>query len=125
MAKNKKPSEAMNSKAKGKKPKGPEKKAGLGARLRNFFNGLRNELKRVVWPDKKTMKQTFIAVVIVVAIAAFTVFIVDSVLSAGLRAVGFEDPVQPTQPPVTTTQPAETETTTGTVQVTDPDDNED
>lgn len=127
MAKNNKPNDAKNTKAKGGKQKGPEKKPGLFARFRNFIAGLRNELKRVVWPDKKQMKQTFTAVVIVVAIAAATVFIVDSILSAGLRAVGFEDPVQntganPTPTPQVTEPADDSDSSEGTVEVTDPDD---
>ena len=123
MAKNRKPSDAKNSQVKSKKQKGPEKKPGLGKRFRNFINGLYAELKRVVWPDKKQMKQTFTAGVIVNAIAAVTVFVVDSILQAGLRASGFEDPVNQAQVSPT---PVPTEETTSTVEITEPtEDSED
>lgn len=78
----------------GKKAKGPAKKPGLGARIRQFIAGLKSELKRVVWPDKKTMKQTAIAVAIVIMLCSALVFIVDSILGASLRAAGFDTPNQ-------------------------------
>lgn len=104
-----------------KKPKGPQQKPGIGTRLRQFIGGLKSELKRVVWPDKKTLKQTAIAVAIIIVISAALIFIVDSILGAALRATGFDTPGIVPNPTVQTqvsTTPAETTDATETTTIT-------
>lgn len=85
--------------------KAAEKQAGKkgekakGNRLLNFFRELRAELKRIVWPDKKKLKQSTAIVVAIVLAAAVLIFAVDTLVNTSLTAAGFYD----TRPRVTTT----------------------
>ncbi len=88
-------------------------KVSLITRLKNFFRGLKNELKLVVWPDKKSVKQTTAVVLVIVALTAVLIFIVDSVMTGVLSLAGFN--VAPvSQTTTTTTTPPASETTIGT-----------
>ncbi len=85
-----------NKSKKGQKP-------GIWDRIKNFFKSMTSELKRVVWPDKKTTTQTTIVVIVIVALVAILVFAIDSIMTLILNALGFntapvelEDTVQTT-----------------------------
>ncbi len=102
----KKTADKQNAK-KGDKPK--------SNRLLNFFRELKAELKRIIWPDKKKMKQSTSVVLAIVFAAAILIFAVDSFVNASLTAAGFYN----TTPRVTTTaaadeSPSEDETSTTT-----------
>ncbi|MHB1483445.1 MAG: preprotein translocase subunit SecE [Saccharofermentanales bacterium] len=70
-----------------------EKKAGgftkIGKRIVKFFIELRAELKKVVWPDRKKLTQSTVAVVGICVFAAILIFTIDQILSGFLGAVGF------------------------------------
>ncbi len=78
-------------------------KVSFSTRVKNFFRGLKNELKLVVWPDKKNVKQTTAVVLVIVALAAVLIFVVDSIMTGVLGLAGFN-----VAPPTPTTTPAVT-----------------
>ncbi|NLF20160.1 MAG: preprotein translocase subunit SecE [Clostridiaceae bacterium] len=91
------------------------------AKVKNFFRGLRNELKLVVWPDRKKVKETASVVLVVVALLVAVIFVVDSLMTGLLGVLGFN--VAPTAPTtassavVTTTAQAETTSASSTTVV--------
>ncbi len=72
----------------------------------NFFTGIRNELKKVVWPSKLTLKETTLAVLAISIGVAILVFVVDSLMMGLLNLAGFNKP----HVPRTTRPAAQTET---------------
>lgn len=85
--------------------KSPSKMAGISRRLRKFFQDLRAELRRVVWPDRKKLIQSTATVLAICLIIGAILFFVDTVLFQSLNAMGFYN-TSSTVPAVT--QPVET-----------------
>lgn len=57
------------------------------ARVKKWFRDMKSELKKVVWPTgKQTAKNTFVALVIMVA-AAVVLWAFDSVAQAAVKAL--------------------------------------
>ncbi len=52
-----------------------------------FFRQVKQEVKKVTWPNKKEVNQTFLMVVVIVAIAATFFFFVDQILGWIVRMV--------------------------------------
>lgn len=95
-------------------------KPSIFARLKKWFVNIITELKRVMWPDKKKLKQSTMTVLLIIAISTVVILVFDSVIAFILRTSGFysSKPATPetTEPPaiVETTEPAETGDTTST-----------
>ncbi len=68
-------------KAGGKKP--------IGVRFKNFFGGIRAELKRVSWPDKKRLKQSTVTVLAIILMFVVLVWVFDTVIRSVFTASGF------------------------------------
>jgi preprotein translocase subunit SecE len=51
----------------------------------NFFKGVRSELKRVNWPNKKELYSYTVVVIVVCVLVAFGIWIADSVFRVGLE----------------------------------------
>lgn len=66
-----------------------EKKVSFWDRVKNFFKGIRSELKKVSWPDKKRLKQNVGAVLMIVLVAAVLIFIFDWLVGLFLDVTGF------------------------------------
>lgn len=64
-------------------------KPGFGARIKNFFSGLKAELKRVIWPDRKKLKINTATVLVIILAAALMIFVFDSLVSLLLDKTGF------------------------------------
>jgi len=71
------------------KDKKPGKITMIGKRLTKFYVELRAELKKVVWPDRKKLTQSTIAVVGICLFAAILIFSIDQILSGFLGLVKF------------------------------------
>ncbi len=80
---------------------------GLGQRLSGFFTGLRSELKKVIWPDKRTLKETTLTVLAISLGCAILIFVVDSLMLGFLNIVGFNRSASPAPAPVTATESAQ------------------
>jgi preprotein translocase, SecE subunit, bacterial len=67
-----------------KTEKAPKKS--LLKKLKSWFKGLKSELKKIVWPDKKTLGKQTIAVLTVSAALCVLISVIDAVITFG---VGF------------------------------------
>jgi preprotein translocase subunit SecE len=72
-------------------------------RLKNFFSNLITELKRVVWPDRKKLKQNTGTVLAIIIAAAVLIWVFDTFLNLILTSTGFYAPSSEV------TEPAETD----------------
>ena len=54
---------------------------GKWASLVEFVQGVRNEMKKVTWPDLPQVRQATIAIIIFVLVLALVITILDAVLS--------------------------------------------
>jgi preprotein translocase subunit SecE len=81
-------------------------------KMKQFFSSLKAELKRVVWPDRKKLVQSTATVLAICLMVGLLLFVIDSVLSGSLNALGFYSPNPTTV--ATTTAETTAETTTGT-----------
>lgn len=79
-----------SDKNQGKKGSGKKQELSFAGKIKRFFGSLKNELKLVVWPDKKEVKQTTAVVLVVVAATVILVFVVDSIMVGILRLTGFD-----------------------------------
>lgn len=64
--------------------KSEEKSASL---KRNWFQELKGEFRKIVWPDKSSVAKESVAVIIIAIILGCIIAAVDSSLSEGLRAL--------------------------------------
>ena len=52
------------------------------SRMKKFFKETKSELKKVTWPDKKTVKKNTGIVIVFIILVAIFLFICDSAFSA-------------------------------------------
>ena len=71
-----------------------KKKGGFGAkvkaffgRIAKFFTDIRGELKKVVWPSKKDVKNNTLVVLVVVAIAVVSLIVLDTAFGGVMRLI--------------------------------------
>lgn len=56
-----------------------------GERIRGWFNGLKAEFSKIVWPDKKSLGRQTATVVIIAAIVAVIIAILDYFIQYGVN----------------------------------------
>ena len=61
-----------------------DKKPNLFGRIKDWFVDIKAELKRVVWPSFKKVKQNTIIVLLFVLIVGAVIWILDWLFSAGI-----------------------------------------
>ena len=64
----------------------PQKK-GFFAGIKDFFRGVRSELKKVSWPNREQLRQSTTVVVIIVLVLGVYVFVWDRVFEAVVKFV--------------------------------------
>ena len=71
-----------------------KKKTSFFGKVKNFFKGIakyfkdtKSELKKVVWPSKKDVKNNTITVIAVVLIAAFVLIVLDLIFGGAIHLV--------------------------------------
>ena len=78
---------AAAEKSKQKKPANPDgnwfKRAGKARK--KFFKDIKGEVKKIVWPDGKTVVKSTLVVLAAVAVIGLAIFAIDWVLSEGLH----------------------------------------
>ena len=84
-------------------------------RLKNFFTGLKAELKRVIWPDRKRLIQSTATVLAICVIIGVILFVVDTMVGGLLKGIGFYSGGG-TAAPTTTTAATTVETTVTTTE---------
>lgn len=77
---------AAAEKKKDKKPANPNGNwfVRAGKAIKKFFKDVKGEIKKIVWPDGKTVFKSTLVVLVAVAICALAIFAVDQLLSLGL-----------------------------------------
>ena len=61
-----------------------DKKPNLFARIKNWFVDMKAELKRVVWPSFKKVRQNTLIVIVFVLIVGAVIWILDWLFSSGI-----------------------------------------
>ncbi len=56
-------------------------------KLARWFKDLRGEVKKIYWPDAKSVLKNTVIVIVVVAIAAVIIYLFDFAMSSGLGAI--------------------------------------
>lgn len=99
-------SNKKNSKSNTKGNKGEKK--GLAAK----YKSVRAELKKVIWLDRKHLKQNFVVVLAIILSTALIIFVFDALVKLFFDAIGFYKPKSGAALPnqVTSSQPLMTET---------------
>lgn len=64
-----------------------DKKPSLAKRFTRYFKDLRSEIKKVVWPTKKQVKNHTIVVLVFMAMTAVFIWLVDFVISVLLQLI--------------------------------------
>lgn len=59
----------------------------MGKAVAKFFKDERGECKKIVWPDRKTVLKSSLVVIVTVAILGVVIWLVDTGLSEGVRAL--------------------------------------
>lgn len=59
----------------------------MGKAIAKFFKDERGECKKIVWPDRKTVLKSSLVVIVTVAILGVVIWLVDTGLSEGVRAL--------------------------------------
>lgn len=105
-------------------------KPSLFSRVKKFFRDLKAELKRVIWPSKDKMIHSTAVVLSIIIASVLVVWAVDTVVNGIMTATGFYEPINvettSTTTGGTTASTDESDSTTeGTVDITDPSEEED
>ncbi|HEV2147644.1 MAG TPA: preprotein translocase subunit SecE [Longimicrobiaceae bacterium] len=53
----------------------------------DFFGEVRDEIKKVTWPDREQLRESTVVIVIFVAIVAATIFVMDWLARIGLELI--------------------------------------
>ena len=53
----------------------------------NFFGDIVKEMKKVTWPKKEELKESTLVVLITSLVFAVFVFLIDKIISEGLKAI--------------------------------------
>ena len=67
--------------------KQPSNKTKKPNKIARWFKDLRGEIKKIFWPDGKTVFRNTLIVIIVVAIAAAIIYLFDQGMSLGLKGI--------------------------------------
>ncbi len=55
--------------------------------LGKFFKGVKSELKKVIWPNKKELTSNTIIVIVSVILTATAIWALDSIFGSGLNLI--------------------------------------
>ena len=80
---------AAAEKKKDKKPANPNGNIFVraGKAIKKFCKDIKGEIKKIVWPDAKTVLKSTAIVLLVVAICGLVIFGIDELLSLGLSSL--------------------------------------
>jgi preprotein translocase subunit SecE len=59
----------------------------LKTKIINFFVDIVKEMKKVTWPKREELRESTMVVIVTSLIFAVFVFIIDKILSEGLKAI--------------------------------------
>lgn len=72
---------------KGKATKKDAKSNKKPNKVARWFKDLKGEIKKIFWPDGKTVLKNTLIVIVVVAIAAVVIYLFDFAMSSGLKGI--------------------------------------
>ncbi|MGI6617543.1 MAG: preprotein translocase subunit SecE [Saccharofermentanales bacterium] len=77
--------------------KAPQKgsKPSFGARISKWFSNIVNELRRVIWPDKKKLKQSTLTVLLIIFFSVIVILVFDTVVRLIFTATGLYSTKEP------------------------------
>lgn len=61
-----------------------DKKANIFTRIKDWFKDMKAEIKRVVWPSFKKVKQNTVVVLLFVLIVGAVIWILDWIFTSGM-----------------------------------------
>ena len=59
-------------------------KTAVKAPKKSWFKGMKSEFKKIIWPDKETLAKESVAVIVISAILALLIALIDAVVKYGL-----------------------------------------
>ena len=102
---------SKKSKAAESRSKKPVKKGGklsLGGRLKKWFVNIITELKRVIWPDRKKLRQSTLTVLLIIAISVVIILVFDTLITFIMRTTGIYSTKEPVESNPLTAEEAQT-----------------
>ncbi len=63
-------------------------KASSGSRIKKWFTNIITELKRVIWPDRKKLRQSTVTVLLIIAISVVIILVFDTLITFIMRTTG-------------------------------------
>ena len=62
-----------------------EKEKKSSGQAKTWFEGLRSEFKKIIWPDQKTLVKQTVAVVTITAVLGVLISVFDAAILAGIN----------------------------------------
>ncbi|HZK28692.1 MAG TPA: preprotein translocase subunit SecE [Clostridia bacterium] len=78
----------MTADNRAKKSSKKDSKPSFGARIKKWFTNIITELKRVIWPDRKKLKQSTLTVLLIITISVVIILVFDTVITFVMRTSG-------------------------------------
>ncbi|NLA72168.1 MAG: preprotein translocase subunit SecE [Clostridiaceae bacterium] len=63
-------------------------KPSLGARIKKWFTNIITELKRVIWPDRKRLRQSTLTVLMIIVLSVVVILVFDTLITFVMRTTG-------------------------------------
>lgn len=79
-----------------------------GSRLKKWFVNIITELKRVIWPDKKKLRQSTVTVLLIIAISVVIILVFDTLITFIMRTTGIYSTKDKAEETTPTTEAAQT-----------------
>lgn len=64
---------------------GESKETPKTGRLEGFFNGVKAEFKKIIWPDKQSLFKQSVAVVCISVVLGLIITLLDTILQYGIN----------------------------------------
>ncbi len=55
--------------------------------VKSWFKGLKSEFKKIIWPDKESLAKQTVAVIIITAVLALVIALLDLVVKFGINLI--------------------------------------
>ena len=59
-------------------------KTAVKAPKKSWFKGMKSEFKKIIWPDKESLAKESVAVIVISAVLALVIALIDAVVKYGL-----------------------------------------
>ena len=62
-------------------------KTAVKAPKKSWFKGVKSEFKKIIWPDKDSLAKESVAVIVISAVLALIIALIDAVVKYGLNFI--------------------------------------